>query len=112
MTDLKCQGIFSFQQQDYVSLSNSYACRDSRVHKFSFILLMVTIWICSHQMFLICNTYMFVNYTFLAFQVAAYDTVERRMAFFDPSRAKDFLFISGTKVNINSVLRCFFTGAT
>lgn len=32
------------------------------------------------------------------FQVAAYDTVEKKMAFFDPSRAKEFLFISGTKV--------------
>lgn len=31
-------------------------------------------------------------------QVAAYDTVGKQMAFFDPSRAKDFLFISGTKV--------------
>lgn len=31
-------------------------------------------------------------------QVAAYDTVEKKMAFFEPSRAKDFLFISGTKV--------------
>jgi len=31
-------------------------------------------------------------------QVAAYDTVAKEMAFFDPSRAKDFLFISGTKV--------------
>ena len=31
-------------------------------------------------------------------QVAAYDTVQKKMAFFDPSRAKDFLFISGTKV--------------
>ncbi|KAK2971468.1 hypothetical protein RJ640_020874 [Escallonia rubra] len=30
--------------------------------------------------------------------VAAYDTVEQKMAFFDPSRAKDFLFISGTKM--------------
>ncbi|XP_060178792.1 ATP sulfurylase 2-like [Lycium barbarum] len=34
----------------------------------------------------------------LPFRVAAYDTVEKKMAFFDPSRAKDFLFISGTKV--------------
>lgn len=33
-------------------------------------------------------------------QVAAYDTVAKKMkiGFFDPSRAKDFLFISGTKV--------------
>ena len=34
----------------------------------------------------------------LLLQVAAYDTVAKKMAFFDPSRAKDFLFISGTKV--------------
>ncbi|PON70756.1 sulfate adenylyltransferase, prokaryotic-type [Parasponia andersonii] len=32
------------------------------------------------------------------FRVAAYDTVQKKMAFFDPSRAKDFLFISGTKM--------------
>jgi len=31
-------------------------------------------------------------------QVAAYDKVQKKMAFFDPSRAQDFLFISGTKV--------------
>ncbi|CAA2999181.1 ATP sulfurylase 2 [Olea europaea subsp. europaea] len=36
----------------------------------------------------------------LPFRVAAYDTVEKKMAFFDPSRAKDFLFISGTKVSV------------
>ncbi|KAF5803895.1 putative sulfate adenylyltransferase [Helianthus annuus] len=34
----------------------------------------------------------------LPFRVAAYDTVAKEMAFFDPSRAKDFLFISGTKM--------------
>ncbi|GAV67838.1 ATP-sulfurylase domain-containing protein/PUA_2 domain-containing protein [Cephalotus follicularis] len=34
----------------------------------------------------------------LPFRVAAYDTVDKKMAFFDPSRAKDFLFISGTKM--------------
>ncbi|KAL7244848.1 hypothetical protein ACSBR2_000241 [Camellia fascicularis] len=34
----------------------------------------------------------------LPFKVAAYDTVEKKMAFFEPSRAKDFLFISGTKM--------------
>lgn len=34
----------------------------------------------------------------LPFRVAAYDTLEKKMAFFDPSRAKDFLFISGTKM--------------
>ncbi|KAL9274860.1 ATP sulfurylase 2-like protein [Drosera capensis] len=34
----------------------------------------------------------------LPFKVAAYDTVAKKMAFFDPSRAQDFLFISGTKM--------------
>ncbi|KAG6429279.1 hypothetical protein SASPL_107324 [Salvia splendens] len=34
----------------------------------------------------------------LPFKVAAYDTVAKQMAFFDPSRAKEFLFISGTKM--------------
>ncbi|KAI3942105.1 hypothetical protein MKW92_028552 [Papaver armeniacum] len=34
----------------------------------------------------------------LPFKVAAYDTEAKKMAFFDPSRAKDFLFISGTKM--------------
>ncbi|KAL5985931.1 AP-2 complex subunit sigma [Asimina triloba] len=34
----------------------------------------------------------------LPFRVAAYDTLEKKMAFFDPSRAKNFLFISGTKM--------------
>ncbi|KAH6797800.1 Pseudouridine synthase/archaeosine transglycosylase-like family protein [Perilla frutescens var. hirtella] len=34
----------------------------------------------------------------LPFKVAAYDNTAKKMAFFDPSRAKDFLFISGTKM--------------
>ncbi|XP_062109474.1 ATP sulfurylase 2-like [Humulus lupulus] len=36
----------------------------------------------------------------LPFRVAAYDTVHKKMAFFDPSRANknEFLFISGTKM--------------
>lgn len=34
----------------------------------------------------------------LPFKVAAYDTVESKMAFFDPSRSENFLFISGTKM--------------
>ncbi|KAK4751371.1 hypothetical protein SAY87_004853 [Trapa incisa] len=34
----------------------------------------------------------------LPFRVAAYDTVAKKMAFFEPSRAQDFLFISGTKM--------------
>ncbi|KAF5203225.1 Atp sulfurylase [Thalictrum thalictroides] len=34
----------------------------------------------------------------LPFRVAAYDKPAKKMAFFDPSRAQDFLFISGTKM--------------
>lgn len=34
----------------------------------------------------------------LPFKVAAYDKTQRKMAFFDPSRAQDFIFISGTKM--------------
>lgn len=34
----------------------------------------------------------------LPFKVAAYDKTKGKMAFFDPSRADDFLFISGTKM--------------
>ncbi|KAF4366107.1 hypothetical protein F8388_014825 [Cannabis sativa] len=34
----------------------------------------------------------------LPFRVAAYDIVHKKMAFFDPSRAKEFEFISGTKM--------------
>uniref|UniRef100_A0A0C9QNZ2 sulfate adenylyltransferase n=1 Tax=Wollemia nobilis TaxID=56998 RepID=A0A0C9QNZ2_9CONI len=34
----------------------------------------------------------------LPFRVAAYDKVQKKMAFFDPSRSQDFLFISGTKM--------------
>ncbi|KAL0913924.1 hypothetical protein M5K25_017417 [Dendrobium thyrsiflorum] len=34
----------------------------------------------------------------LPFRVAAYDTSVNKMAFFDPSRAKEFIFISGTKM--------------
>ncbi|RVX22341.1 ATP sulfurylase 1, chloroplastic [Vitis vinifera] len=34
----------------------------------------------------------------LPFKVAAYDKTQNKMAFFDPSRAQDFLFISGTKM--------------
>ncbi|CAA7024590.1 unnamed protein product [Microthlaspi erraticum] len=34
----------------------------------------------------------------LPFKVAAYDTTQGKMAFFDPARAQDFLFISGTKM--------------
>lgn len=38
------------------------------------------------------------NLEILPFRVAAYDTKAGKMAFFDPSRADDFLFISGTKM--------------
>ncbi|KAL2486888.1 ATP sulfurylase 1 [Abeliophyllum distichum] len=34
----------------------------------------------------------------LPFKVAAYDKTRSKMAFFDPSRPQDFLFISGTKM--------------
>lgn len=34
----------------------------------------------------------------LPFRVAAYDTTKGAMAFFDPKRKDDFLFISGTKM--------------
>lgn len=34
----------------------------------------------------------------LPFKVAAYDKTQSKMAFFDPSRPQDFLFISGTKM--------------
>ncbi|KAF5466059.1 hypothetical protein F2P56_016017 [Juglans regia] len=36
----------------------------------------------------------------LPFRVAAYDKTQGRMAFFDPSRPQDFLFISGTKMRM------------
>ncbi|CAN6439585.1 unnamed protein product [Victoria cruziana] len=34
----------------------------------------------------------------LPFRVAAYDKTQQKMAFFDPSRPQDFVFISGTKM--------------
>lgn len=34
----------------------------------------------------------------LPFRVAAYDTLAKEMAFFDPTRSQDFLFISGTRM--------------
>ncbi|KAK4265588.1 hypothetical protein QN277_026619 [Acacia crassicarpa] len=36
----------------------------------------------------------------LPFRVAAYDKTQGKMAFFDPSRPQDFLFISGTKMRM------------
>lgn len=53
---------------------------------------------CLYIYFLVLYT--FLIFLLLMFQVAAYDTAEKKMAFFDPSRAKDFLFISGTKVRL------------
>ena len=41
-------------------------------------------------------TYFFISF-FIA-QVAAYDKKAGAMAIFEPSRAEDFLFISGTKM--------------
>ncbi|XP_020399326.1 ATP sulfurylase 1, chloroplastic [Zea mays] len=38
----------------------------------------------------------------LPFKVAAYDTKQKKMDFFDPSRKDDFLFISGTKVSFHN----------
>jgi 3'-phosphoadenosine 5'-phosphosulfate synthase len=38
------------------------------------------------------------NLEILPFKVAAYDKTVGKMAFFDPSRADDFLFISGSKM--------------
>lgn len=35
-------------------------------------------------------------------QVTAYDTKQKKMDFFDPSRKDDFLFISGTKVSFHN----------
>ena len=34
----------------------------------------------------------------IPFKVAAYDTTNKRMAFFDPHRKEDFDFISGTRM--------------
>ena len=38
------------------------------------------------------------NLEIVPFKVAAYDVKNKRMAFFDSKRAKDFEFISGTKM--------------
>ena len=38
------------------------------------------------------------NLNILPFRVAAYDKKINKMAFFDPSRPNDFVFISGTKM--------------
>lgn len=41
--------------------------------------------------------------SWIKLQVAAYDKTQGKMAFFDPSRPQDFLFISGTKVIFNLI---------
>jgi 3'-phosphoadenosine 5'-phosphosulfate synthase len=38
------------------------------------------------------------NLEIIPFKVAAYDIVNKKMAFFDENRRGDFLFISGTKM--------------
>ncbi|KAK2582921.1 hypothetical protein KPH14_008987 [Odynerus spinipes] len=38
------------------------------------------------------------NLEIIPFRVAAYDKSQRRMAFYDPQRQEDFIFISGTKM--------------
>ena len=37
----------------------------------------------------------------IPFKVAAYDTANKKMSFFDPSRKQDFDFISGTRMRSN-----------
>ena len=39
--------------------------------------------------------------TIIPFQVAAYNKVSSKMEFFNPSKAKDFDFISGTRMRGN-----------
>ncbi|VDN36975.1 unnamed protein product [Gongylonema pulchrum] len=38
------------------------------------------------------------NLEIIPFRIAAYDKTKGKMAFFDPSRKDDFIFISGTKM--------------
>lgn len=38
------------------------------------------------------------NLEVIPFRVAAYDKTQRQMAFYDPQRQEDFIFISGTKM--------------
>lgn len=38
------------------------------------------------------------NLEIIPFRVAAYDMKQRSMAFYDPERQDDFIFISGTKM--------------
>ena len=41
------------------------------------------------------------NLEIIPFKVAAYDMKNKKMAFFDKNRAKDFDFISGTRMRSN-----------
>jgi hypothetical protein len=51
------------------------------------------------------NFFCFINILIVILdQVAAYDTKQQKMDFFDPSRKDDFLFISGTKVTTISIV--------
>ena len=45
----------------------------------------------------------------LPFRVAAYHTGQKKMAFFDPAKADEFMFISG--VYLLSLILCAFSGA-
>ena len=38
------------------------------------------------------------NLQIIPFKVAAYNTVQKKMTFFDETRANEFVFISGTKM--------------
>lgn len=38
------------------------------------------------------------NLKIIPFRVAAYDNRKKKMAFFEPERSQDFVFISGTKM--------------
>lgn len=38
------------------------------------------------------------NLEIIPFRMAAYDNRKRKMAFFEPERSQDFVFISGTKM--------------
>ncbi|MCE0481087.1 alpha tubulin suppressor [Datura stramonium] len=52
--------------------------------------------LCTRLVQLRCNGLERLN--ILPFRVAAYDKIKNGMAFFDPSRSQDFIFISGTKM--------------
>lgn len=52
------------------------------------------------------------NLEIIPFRVAAYDSRKRKMAFFEPERSQDFIFISGTKMRSELYFfscTCFFS---